>query len=289
MKTAQIKEGILLKDYSTFGIGGPAKYFAEARTQKDFEEIFSFCQQESLPFFILGKGSNSLFDERGFDGCVILNKLQQIKVDQEQVLVESGYSFSRLGVQTARNGFSGLEFASGIPATVGGAVFMNAGASGKEVCEFLSRVHFLPYSGQAKWYVREELDFSYRYSSFQKMEGAILAAEFILTRDDKARETQKKIIDYRTGTQPYGELSCGCIFRNPEGGSAGALIDQCGLKGKRLGGAAISEKHANFIVNAGGATSQDVLDLIEVVRKEVEGKTGIRLECEIRQVPYKKI
>lgn len=280
-----IKEHVSLKNYSTFGIGGNARYFTEVTSEEGFKKAFAFSRQKKVPFFVLGKGSNSLFSDEGFDGLVILNKMQKISIEKTRVKAESGASFSLLGVQTARKGLSGLEFASGIPATVGGAVFMNAGASGSEVCDVLKRVRFLPFDGEAKEFFREELKFAYRASPFHHMRGAILEAEFELKANQAARSHQKQIIEYRTSTQPYGEKSCGCIFRNPEGNAAGALIEKCGLKGAAVGEASVSDMHANFIVNKGNARARDVLELIEKVRKEVEGKTGIHLECEVRQVP----
>jgi UDP-N-acetylmuramate dehydrogenase len=270
-----------LSEFSTFGIGGPIRAFVEVSSLEEMEEAYRI----EMPKLVIGKGSNCLFDDRGFDGLVILNKIDFCHWKELEVTVGSGYSFSLLGVQTARKGLSGLEFASGIPATVGGAVFMNAGANGKETCQSLKSVLFFD-GKERKELLREELTFAYRTSPFQKMPGVILAATFCLKELSEARKSQLQIIDYRMKTQPLKEKSIGCIFRNPEGKSAGALIDQCGLKGMGIGGAKVSEIHANFIVNQGGASANDVKRLIQLVQEKVLEQTGVCLETEIRTIDY---
>jgi UDP-N-acetylmuramate dehydrogenase len=275
-----------LKQLSTFGIGGPARFFAEVQKIDDLQAHLGYCHAQKLPFFILGKGSNSLFDDRGFDGLVILNKIAFCQFDWPIVHVGAGYSFSFLGVQTARKGWAGLEFASGIPGSVGGAVYMNAGASGAEVCEALIEATFVNEKGGLEVLKRDQIEFSYRSSSFQKRIGAIASAKFLLHPSEEARKKQLGIIDYRTRTQPYSDKSAGCVFRNPKTHSAGALIQQSGLKGKRIGGAEVSTLHANFIVNKGSATSKDILQLAALVKRTVMEKTGIDMEMEIRCIPY---
>jgi UDP-N-acetylmuramate dehydrogenase len=273
----QLQKNRNLSEFSTFGIGGPIALFTEVSTLEEMEEAF----QIDLPKLVIGKGSNSLFSDEGFSGLVILNKISFCNWSLNAVTVGSGYSFSLLGVQSARKQLSGLEFASGIPATVGGAVFMNAGASGKETCESLKSV--LYFDGKMrKEFLRKDLEFSYRHSPFQKMNGVILSATFSLTPLSSARQKQLEIIDYRMRTQPLKDMSAGCVFRNPLGGSAGALIDRCGLKGVKVGGAKVSEIHANFIVNAEKATANDVKKLIRLVQEKVFEQTGVLLETEIR-------
>lgn len=273
----QLQKNRNLSEFSTFGIGGPLALFVEVSTIEEMEEAF----QIELPKLVIGKGSNSLFSDEGFSGLAILNKIGFCHWSDQEVTVGSGYSFSLLGVQSARKQLSGLEFASGIPATVGGAVFMNAGANGKETCECLKSV--LYFDGKArKEFLRKDLEFSYRHSPFQKMDGVILSATFSLTPLPVARQKQLEIIDYRMKTQPLKEMSAGCVFRNPAGGFAGALIDRCGLKGVKVGGAKVSEVHANFIVNAEKATANDVKNLIRLVQEKVFEQTGVLLETEIR-------
>jgi UDP-N-acetylmuramate dehydrogenase len=274
----QLQKNRNLSEFSTFGIGGPIRYFVEVSSMEEMEEALSL----NLPYLIVGKGSNCLFNDKGFDGLVILNKIDFCEWKEREVTVGSGYSFSLLGVQTARKKLSGLEFASGIPATVGGAVFMNAGANGKETADSLKSV--LYFDGARKQFLKEDLFFGYRTSSFQKMKGVILAATFILNLQEMARQNQLQIVEHRMKTQPLKDKSVGCVFRNPKGISAGALIDQCGLKGLSVGGAKISEVHANFIVNAEGATSKDVLALIQLVQQKVFQQTNIELEPEIRLI-----
>lgn len=276
----------LLKEVSTFAIGGPARLFTEVRSPEEMARALKYCHKQNLPFFILGKGSNCLFDDRGFDGVVIQSKISYLNQEQGEIEAGSGYSFSLLGVKSARAGFSGLEFASGIPATVGGAVFMNAGANGHETKDFLVEVGFVTEEGELVTYKKEELEFAYRYSSFQKKRGAIVFARFELTPSSTSREMQLKIIEYRTKTQPYHDPSIGCIFRNPKGGSAGALIEESGLKGVQIGEAMISDKHANFIVNKGNAKAEDVRALVSLVKATVSDKAGVSLEEEMRCVPY---
>lgn len=275
-----------LSQLSTFGIGGPARFFAEVQKIEELQSLLYYCHAQKLPFFVLGKGSNCLFDDRGFDGLVILNKIGFCQFDWPFVHVGAGYSFSLLGTQTARKGWAGLEFATGIPGSVGGAVYMNAGASGTETCETVIEVTFVNERGEIEVIPRDQIEFSYRTSTFQKKKGVIASAKFLLHPSEEARKKQLSIIDYRTRTQPYGERSAGCVFRNPEEQSAGALIQQSGLKGKRIGGAEVSTLHANFIVNKAGATAQDILELATHVKTIVKEKTGVDLEMEVRCIPY---
>lgn len=275
-----------LSQLSTFGIGGPARFFLEVQRMDELQSVLSYCHFRKLAFFVVGKGSNCLFDDRGFDGLVILNKITFCQFDWPIVHAGSGYSFSLLGNQTARKGWAGLEFASGIPGSVGGAVYMNAGASSAETCDALIEVTFVNEKGELEVLLRDQIDFSYRFSSFQNRKGAIASAKFLLQPCQDARKKQLNIINYRTRTQPYSDKSAGCVFRNPQSHSAGALIQQSGLKGKRIGGAEVSTTHANFIVNKGGATSQEILELADYVKKTVKEKMGVDLEMEIRSIPY---
>ncbi len=279
--------GKRLSELSTFGIGGPARFFFEATSVQDMQDALIYARTQSLPYLVVGKGSNSLFDDRGYNGLVILNKIAFCEDRGGGCFyVGAGYSFSLLGVQTARKKWAGLEFASGIPGSVGGAVYMNAGANGHETVGPLAQVSYITENGELEHYLKESLEFGYRFSIFQRKKGAIVAATFQLTPSDEARKKQLGIVEYRTRTQPYGDPSAGCVFRNPVGNFAGALIEQCGLKGKEIGGARVSPLHANFIVNAGNATAQDVLSLADLVKNTIKEKTGHELEMEIRFVPY---
>lgn len=282
----QLEEGRLLKEFTTFGIGGPAKYFTQVSSIEELQKTIRFCHEKNLRYFILGKGSNSLFSDQGFDGVVILNKIHFLEENEGQFYVGAGYSFSLLGSQTARKGWEGLEFASGIPGTVGGAVFMNAGANGAETFETLLDVTYVNEIGAVETLPKSAIEWGYRHTSFHSKKGAIAAARFQLKPSTDARKKQLALIDYRTKTQPYSDMSAGCVFRNAKEASAGRLIQECGLKGFSIGGAEVSPMHANFIVNKGSATALDVIALAKHVQNTVQEKTGQFLEMEIRVIPY---
>jgi UDP-N-acetylmuramate dehydrogenase len=277
----------LLAEISTFGIGGPANYFIEADSIQTMQQALLESKKQNIPYIVIGKGSNCLFSSKGFSGLVILNKINFFnRISPTDFSVGSGYSFSLLGTQTAKLGLSGLEFASGIPGSVGGAVFMNAGANGQETAETLTSVNFLEDTGEIVEISKNDLNFSYRTSVFQEKRGVILSASFVLKPLENARQNQLEIFKYRKKTQPYGEMSAGCIFRNPLNGHASDLIDSSGLKGLQVGSAKVSDLHANFIVNTDNATSDDVLTLIEIIQAKVKEKTGFELHSEVRFIPY---
>lgn len=282
----QIQTTRFLSEFSTFSIGGPIRYFIAVKNLQEMKRAYLFAEQKNVPSFLVGKGSNCLFDDRGFEGLVILNQIDHCFWSEEGVSVGSGFSFSRLGTLSAKKGFSGLEFASGIPASVGGAIFMNAGAHGQETAACLKRAVFLTPEGAERSFLREDLSFGYRTSPFQKMSGAIVEAFFELSKKASVREEQLKLLVQRKKTQPLKEKSIGCIFRNPEGQSAARLIDQAGLKGVCVGGAMVSPLHANFIINQGGARSEEVKALIEKIQREVFSCFGIELELEVRFVSF---
>ena len=275
-----------LSTLSTLGIGGPAKWYIEVTQFNEMKEALLYCTKHALPFFILGKGSNSLFDDRGFNGCVIHNKIDFIKRTENVFHVGAGYSFSRLGTFTAKLGFQGLEFASGIPGSIGGAVYMNAGANGAETQDSLSSIDFMNEEGNIIFYSKKELSFGYRFSPFQQLKGAIIGATFTLSRNQGSRAKQIEMIRHRQKTQPYKEKSLGCVFRNPIGKSAGQLIEACGLKELREGGVSVSSLHANFLINQGSATAEEFKRLIQIIKTKVKDHIGIILECEIREIPY---
>lgn len=271
-----------LSHYTTFGIGGPASYLIPVETIDDLAKLFTFIFENHIPYLVIGKGSNVLFNDRGFEGVVILNKIHEYERQGHTITVGAGYSFSLLGKRTVNENFSGLEFAVGIPATVGGAIYMNAGIGVEQTCTPLIEVTYVTEEGEVRVFQKKDLEFGYRTSSFQKMRGAIGRATFQLTESPHAKKHMRELIERRLLTQPYKEKSAGCVFRNPpQGPSAGALIDQCGLKGEKIGGAEVSTLHANFIINRGGATAQDVLKLSELIRSKVKEKTGIELKREL--------
>lgn len=281
-----MKENEPLSRHSTFRIGGPARWFAEVQTVDEMIEALLWAKEKNLPILLIGRGSNSLFNDQGFSGLAILNRIESITITKEgRVTAGSGTSFAKLGIETSRQGWSGLEFASGIPATVGGAIVMNAGANGQETADTLVSVDLVTKDGEMRTVDRSTLSFNYRTSPFQGGEEIVVGATFQLTPSAEAARRQRDLLDRRRKSQPYGNHSAGCIFRNPPSHSAGALIDQCGLKGSHVGGAVVSEVHANFIVNSGGATCAEVRELIERVKQKVYEQTGVALEEEVRYVP----
>jgi UDP-N-acetylmuramate dehydrogenase len=282
---ADFQNGLSLKPLSSLGIGGPARYVYEASTIEKMQELLAFSYKEKLPTLVIGKGSNILFDDQGFNGLIIVNKIHFFKeISPGLFTVGAGYPFSRLGIQTARKEWTGLEFASGIPASVGGAIFMNAGANGAETADCLVSVEALDPSGRKLSFSRDELDFSYRYSSFQMQNLCIVSANFQLSHSESARDRQLEILSYRKKTQPYSEKTAGCIFKNPEGGNAGALIEEAGLKGFTVGHAQVSTIHANFLRNKDAATSAEFKELIEKIKEKVYKSSGCKLEHEVREI-----
>lgn len=275
-----------LRSFCTLGIGGAADYFYEAKSLEGLTKALSKARAEKIPTLVIGKGSNTLFDSRGFAGLVIYNNVQAIEFAPGSVFVAGGYAFARLGLVTARRDLSGLEFAAGIPGSVGGAVFMNAGAMGCDVAGALAECLWIDGEGRMQRSKREDLAFDYRYSPFQDSGGVIVGAKFRLEEDPTAKKRCQEMLQRRLATQPYGEKTAGCFFRNPGEKCAGALIDAAGLKGRRIGGAMVSPLHANFIVNAGGATSGDVLELIALIQEAVIARFGCSLHLEVSLIPY---
>ncbi len=271
-----------LSKHCTFGIGGSANYFVTVTTVEEAKAALRFAKEKNIPFFVLGKGSNCLFEDQGYDGLVILNKISHVTIDGRKVHVGSGYSFAYLGEKTAKKGLTGLEFASGIPATVGGAIYMNAGANKMETKDTLVEVLYLDENGQEHLLKKEDITFRYRFSSFHEKKGMIVQASFELKEEPTAKEKQREIITYRLQTQPYKAKTCGCVFQNPAPDiPAGRLIDACGLKGYSVGGAVISTMHANFVENQGGATAEDIKTILQDVQRIVKEKTGHELHLEV--------
>ncbi len=271
-----------LKEFTTFKIGGRAKYFVEVTTFDEIKKSFLFAKKNKLKTFVLGKGSNVLFDDKGFSGLVIYNNINFLKISKTHIFVGAGYSFSALGAKTANNDLSGLEFAIGVPGSVGGAIFMNASSYGQAVCDTIKRVIYLTLDGKIKILKKNECNFEYRNSIFQKMKGAILSSVFVLKKDKNAKDRQLQILQKKLKNQPMNEKNAGCIFKNPKNISAKALIEQCSLKNYKIGGALVSDIHPNFIINEKNATSKDVLNLISHIKTVIKKKKNINLLEEIK-------
>ena len=282
-----ILENQSLRQHNTFRTGGMAKYFTEPLNTEDILEAIRFAKENRLKYMIVGNGSNLLFSDEGYDGLIIkTSKLKGIERDGETLKVYSGELTPSVGAFAARNGLTGFEPLSGIPGSIGGGIYMNCGAYGTEIGDLISKVCFLYTDGKIKIFDRSELDFSYRSSSFQHMDGVILWAELKLSKGDRSQidEHMKDYAQRRKDKQPLEYPSAGSTFKRPEGHFAAKLIDDCGLKGLSVGGAEVSEKHAGFIINKKDATTKDIIELIEKVRKIVLEKTGVTLECEVKVV-----
>ncbi|GJN64085.1 UDP-N-acetylenolpyruvoylglucosamine reductase [Faecalibacterium gallinarum] len=282
------RENEPLAEHCTFKIGGPARVFVAPQEEEQLCKAILLCRDSGLPYYLLGNGSNILFADEGWSGVILDTSALKSSIQREGCTLRAGAGtlLSSLCREALRAGLTGLEFAYGIPGTVGGAVYMNAGAYGGELKDVLTRVRYLNQEGQIVCAEAAELDLSYRHSIFEENGGCILSAEFRLTPGDPA-EIQAKMEDLmgrRRDKQPLDKPSAGSTFKRPAGAFAGALIDQCGLRGYRHGGAAISEKHCGFVVNLGGASCADVLALCDEVRDIVQEKTGYLLEKEIRVV-----
>lgn len=282
-----------LASHTTFKIGGPADLFYEAKTTDELVKAVKLARKLKIPFFILGGGSNILVSDRGFRGLVIKNKNEKIKMKSEnfklKILVDAGVKLSQLVDLATREFLSGLEFAVGIPGTVGGAVRGNAGAWQQAIGNKIFRVQILNQEGKIEWISQKECQFDYRQSRFRRTDEIILKVELILGKGN-VNEIKKQISENRTKRQGQPkQASAGCIFINPKPNSAGKLIEDCGLKGKKIGEAQISPLHANFIVNLDRAKAKDVIQLIKLVKKEVEKKFDVDLKEEICLVGFDKI
>ena len=283
-----VRENEPLAAHCTFKIGGPAQLFVMPENEQQLCSAVAFCKEQAVRYYLLGNGSNILFADEGFSGVVIdVSALDaEIAVEDTVLTAGAGVRLAALCKAALKHGLSGLEFAYGIPGTVGGAVYMNAGAYGGEMKDVLEAVSYLTADG--RWVDSEasELDFSYRHSAFEENDACILGAVFHLEKGDpdaiKAR--MNELMQKRIDKQPLDKPSAGSTFKRPAGAFAAALIDQCGLRGYRHGGAAVSDKHCGFVVNLGGATCADVLALCDEVRAIVKEKTGYDLEKEIRVV-----
>jgi len=282
-----------MRRHTTFRIGGLAQALLSVWNVDDLCSAVLWARRREIPYYVVGQGSNILIADTGIKGLVIANRCQGYQfVESEKgmtAFAEAGISLSKLAYEVSELGWSGLEWAVGIPGTLGGAIVGNAGAFGSDISTSLTRVHVLDGQGHQRAYNVAELDFSYRFSRFKKEGGRsnreliILAAELSLSRGDRVQivERCREIMRLRQRSQPLDKPSAGSVFKNPPRDYAGRLIEAAGLKGKQIGGAQFSCAHANFIVNVGQATAQDVLALIELAREEVREQFSQDLELEI--------
>ena len=276
-----------MANHTSFRIGGGAEVMAFPKNTDELSRVLKVSALLDCKPAILGAGTNVLAPDAGISGLVIclkdcLGGMEQ--VEDNRIRVMAGVTMTRAAVFSANLGLSGLEFAHGIPGTVGGGVYMNAGAYGGEICQVCKSVDVMDLDGELRHLSAEEMEFSYRHSILEEKSGIVVAAEFELTPApvDEIKGKMKELMGKRSASQPLDLPSAGSAFKRPVGGYAAALIDQAGLKGYTVGGAAISTKHAGFAVNLGGATAEDVKALLTQVSDIVFDKSGIRLEPEVR-------
>ena len=283
-------DSLLLSSKTSFRIGGKADLAVFPRDSGELQRILSELYELKIPYIVVGNGSNILFEDEGYRGCVIFTeKMNGVAVDGNRIVAGAGASFTALAVNAKNASLTGLEFAYGIPGSVGGAVVMNAGAYGGEVAQVLESCTL--YDAEKREILtlkREEMGLSYRHSIFSENKNYIcLSASFVLNNGNKGEidAVMRDLMQRRITKQPLEYPSAGSVFKRPAPDLfVGKMIEDSGLKGYTVGGAQVSEKHAGFIINIGGATACDVLDLIEHIKGVIRGNYGVELECEIRRV-----
>ena len=279
----KVKENVDLKNYNTYKVSTHSRYLVEVKNEEALINLIKLLKENNVDYYVFGNGSNIVIPQNDFSGVIIkLNEFNQIDIDDDEVTVGAGVMLPKLVNEVVNNCLTGLEWASGIPGTVGGAVVGNAGAYLSEIFDFIISVRVLE-DGIVKEIDKKDLKYSYRYSSFKdKKDTIILSVRIKLEKgnSDESLNLMKKRMERRIETQPLEYPSAGSTFRNPENDYAGRLIEECGLKGKTIGGAMVSEKHANFIINYNNASCDDIRNLIKFVHDTVLEKTGVDLVVE---------
>jgi UDP-N-acetylmuramate dehydrogenase len=284
---ARVRASMPLAELTSFHIGGPADLFVNVEDETELMHAKSAAYRAGVPCFCLGAGTNLLVSDRGMRGLVVRlgDGFSKIKVDDTKVVAGAGAAFGTLVQTVVDQGLEGLEFGEGIPGTVGGGLVMNAGAFGGEIAKVVTLVHGVTEAGEALALTNDDVKFAYRRTELPR-HFVITQVDFELARGDRER-LMARVADLkakRASRQPRGVPNAGSIFKNPPGNFAGKLLEGAGLKGTRLGGAAFSEQHANFIVNLGGAQAADVRALIDMARNKVKEQNGVLLEPEVRLV-----
>ena len=278
-----------LKKHTTYGIGGPADLMIFPKSKQDLIKVVEIINKNKIQLAILGSGSNVLVSDNGIRGAVISlkNSLKQIEVDDNILYAECGTMLGKIVKHAVKNNLIGLENLNGVPGTLGGALIMNAGAWGGEISENLIHVEVINSKSEIQKIQKKDLNFSYRQSSFNK-DDILLSAKFNLKKADKdiIKENFIEAQSGRKKSQPLNKRSAGSLFKNPKNNSAGKLLDEAGLKGFSIGDAKISEKHANFFINDGDATSKDMLMLIKKAHKEVKDKFNVNLSLEVKLMGF---
>ncbi|MCI5604457.1 MAG: UDP-N-acetylmuramate dehydrogenase [Clostridia bacterium] len=277
-----------MKNHTTFRIGGPADIFVSVKSAEEIIRILEACNESKTPCMVMGNGSNMLVSDKGIRGVVIHvgSNMSGCRIDGETVYAEAGILMSALAKKILEAELTGFEFAAGIPGTLGGGIYMNAGAYGGELKDIIDEVTYIDENNEIKTSKNDELEFGYRHSIFETGKYVILSCTMKLKRGN-FEEIKAQMADFtkrRNDKQPVSMPSAGSTFKRPEGYFAGKLIQDCGLMGYSIGGAQVSEKHAGFVVNKGGATADNVLKLIEHIQKTVMDKFGVWLEPEVRLI-----
>lgn len=284
---ARVRAAMPLADLTSFRIGGPADLFVNVEDETELMHAKAAAYRTGIPCFCLGAGTNLLVSDRGMRGLVVRlgDGFAKIKIDDTNVVAGAGAAFGTLVQSVVEQGLEGLEFGEGIPGTVGGGLVMNAGAFGGEIAKVVTLVHGVTETGAALALTRDDVKFAYRRTELPK-HFIITRVDFELARGDRQRLTARvaELKAKRAARQPRGVPNAGSIFKNPPGNFAGKLLEGAGLKGARLGGAAFSDQHANFIVNLGGAQAVEVRALIDMARNKVKEQSGVLLEPEVRLV-----
>ncbi|MBQ5869588.1 MAG: UDP-N-acetylmuramate dehydrogenase [Lachnospiraceae bacterium] len=271
--------------HTSFRAGGAARWFAVPETAEELKAVLAACRKADTPWYVIGNGSNLLVSDKGFPGVIIsTDKFDRLEVNGTEITVGAGVMLSKLSNTAYKAGLTGLEFAAGIPGTVGGACVMNAGAYGSEMINVLQSVTVLTPEGTVETLPAEKLELGYRTSVIPKKGYLVLEAVMSLTEGNM--EESKALMDdlafRRKDKQPLEFPSAGSTFKRPAGHFAGKLIEDCGLKGFTVGGAQVSEKHAGFVINKGGATASDIYNLCKEVEKRVKAEFGVSLEMEVK-------
>ncbi len=275
-----------MKKHTTFRVGGCARYLVEPGDVQQLSAVVNACREQKVPYYVVGNGSNLLVSDAGYNGVIIhlFKNMSEIQTEGNHMILQAGALLARAARTACREGLSGLEFASGIPGTVGGALVMNAGAYGGEMKDVVSRVTVLTSEGEPREYTKEQMAFGYRRSRLTEEAGIVLETEFTLHpgRTEEIQARMEELKEKRVLKQPLEYASAGSTFKRPEGHFAGKLIEDAGLRGFRIGDAQVSEKHCGFVINRGNASASEIAEVIRQVQDRVYAHSGVRLQTEVK-------
>lgn len=275
-----------MKKHTTFRVGGCARYLVEPGDVQQLSAVVNACREQKVPYYVVGNGSNLLVSDAGYNGVIIhlFKNMSEIRTEGNHMILQAGALLARAARTACREGLSGLEFASGIPGTVGGALVMNAGAYGGEMKDVVSQVTVLTSEGEPREYTKEQMAFGYRRSRLTEEAGIVLETEFTLHpgRTEEIQARMEELKEKRVLKQPLEYASAGSTFKRPEGHFAGKLIEDAGLRGFRIGDAQVSEKHCGFVINRGNASASEIAEVIRQVQDRVYAHSGVRLQTEVK-------